>query len=91
MRSQLFVRYLLLGAVLLFFTAFLILPIGTVVGVGCDWQLIAELFRNKIYLEGLWNSFAIAVCTTGIVFLISLGLALLYDRFDFPGDRKSVV
>ena len=85
MRSQLFVRYLLLGAVLLFFTAFLILPIGTVVGVGCDWQLIAELFRNKIYLEGLWNSFAIAVCTTGIVFLISLGLALLYDRFDFPG------
>ena len=85
MRSQLFFRYLLLGAVLLFLGAFLLFPIGTVVGVGCDWKLIMELFRNRIYLEGLWNSFAIAVCTTGIVFVISLGLALLYDRCDFPG------
>ena len=85
MNTQLFLRYLLLGAVLLFLGAFLLFPIGTVVGVGCDWKLIAEIFRNQIYLEGLWNSFAIALCTTGIVFVISLGLALLYDRYDFPG------
>lgn len=85
MRSQLFFRYLLLAAVLVFMGAFLLFPIGTVLGVGCDGELILELFRNKIYTEGLWNSFSIAVCTTGIVFLLSLGLALLYDRYDFPG------
>lgn len=85
MKTQIFLRYLLLALLLLFLGVFLILPIGTVLGVGCDWQLIAELFRNRIYLEGLWNSFAIAICTTAMVFLISLGLALLYDRYEFPG------
>ncbi|MBE6385813.1 MAG: iron ABC transporter permease [Lentisphaerae bacterium] len=89
MNTHLFFRYLLLAAVLLFLGVFLLLPIGTVVGVGCDWQLIAEIFRNRIYLEGLWNSFAIAVCTTGIVFILSLILALLYDRCDFPGKNLS--
>ncbi|MBR2373216.1 MAG: iron ABC transporter permease [Lentisphaeria bacterium] len=85
MRSQQILRYLLLAAVLLFLGAFLVFPIITVIGTGCDLQLIRELFRNRIYVEGLWNSFAIAVCTTAIVFIISLGLALIYDRFDFPG------
>ena len=51
MRSQTFLRYLLLGGVLLFLGVFLLLPIGTVLGVGCDLQLIAELFRNRIYVE----------------------------------------
>ena len=87
MKAQLFLRYFLLGAVLLFLGAFLLFPIGTVVGVGCDWQLITELFKNRIYVEGLLNSLAIALCTTGIVFVISLGLALLYDRYDFPGKN----
>ncbi len=85
MKTQLFLRYLLLGGVLLFLGIFLLLPIGTVLKVGCDWQLISELFRNRIYVEGLWNSFTIALCTTGIVFLLSLGLAMLYDRYEFPG------
>ena len=87
MKTQLLLRYFLLGAVLLFLGAFLLFPIGTVVGVGCDWQLITELFRNRIYVEGLLNSLAVALCTTAIVFVISLWLALLYDRYDFPGKN----
>ena len=61
MNIQLLLRYMLLGGVLLFLGAFLLFPIGTVVGVGCDLNLMVEIFRNRIYLEGLWNSFAIAI------------------------------
>ena len=58
MNIQLVLRYALLAGVLLFLGAFLLFPIGTVVGVGCDLNLMLEIFRNRIYLEGLWNSFA---------------------------------
>jgi len=71
----------------LFLVMFLLLPLFTVVGEGCDWQLIIEIFRSPVYREGLFNSFAIALVTTGIVAMISLTLALLYDRYDFPGKE----
>ena len=70
---------------LAFFILFLILPVFTVVEEGLRWELIREIAKNKIYLLGLWNSFRIAVATTLLVFLISLPLALIYDRYDFPG------
>ena len=75
-----FIQYLLLGAVALFLLLFLVGPVYTVVEVGLDWQLLREVFRSYIYVEGLWNSFLIALVTTGMVFVISLPLALLYDR-----------
>ncbi|MBO4631151.1 MAG: iron ABC transporter permease [Lentisphaeria bacterium] len=70
---------------LAFFILFLILPVFTVVEEGLRWNLLREIFENQIYLLGLWNSFRIAVVTTLLVFLISLPLALLYDRYEFPG------
>lgn len=79
-----FIQYLLLGAVALFLLLFLVGPVYTVVEVGLDWQLLREVFRSYIYVEGLWNSFLIALVTTGMVFVISLPLALLYDRYEFP-------
>lgn len=45
------------------------------------------MFSNYIYREGLINSFAIAGVTTFFVFLIAFPLALLYDRYDFPGKN----
>ena len=80
-------EYIILGAVALFLGLFLLLPIFTVIGVGCDWKLICEVFRNPIYVQGLINSFKIALTTTCIVFVMSLLLALLYDRFEFPGKE----
>ena len=80
-------EYFILLLIAVFLGLFLILPIFTVIGVGCEWSLICEVFRNPIYVQGLINSFKIAVATTFIVFVMSLLLALLYDRFEFPGKE----
>lgn len=84
MRGRL-LPYLLLAVVIVFLGAFLVVPIFTVAVVGLDRRLLVEVFQNYIYREGLINSFAIAGVTTFLVFLIALPLAILYDRFDFPG------
>ncbi|MDR0933059.1 MAG: iron ABC transporter permease [Victivallales bacterium] len=83
------IQYLLLMLVIAFLGAFLLAPIFTVVGVGLNWHLLAEVFSNFIYREGLLNSFAIAAVTTILVFLIAFPLALLYNRYDFPGKNWS--
>jgi iron(III) transport system permease protein len=44
-----------------------------------------EVFRNPIYLEGLWNSFLLAVATTGLALAIALPMALLNARYHYPG------
>ena len=80
-------EYFILALIAAFLGVFLLLPIFTVIGVGCDWKLICEVFRNPIYVQGLINSLKIAVTTTLIVFVMSLALALLYDRFEFPGKE----
>ena len=78
-------QYLLLVLLVAFITVFLLLPIGNVVETGCDRALFVEVFRNAVYRQGLLNSLGIAVVTTSMVFVISVGLAVIYDRYDFPG------
>ena len=80
-------QYLLLGTLVVFLAVFLLLPIGTVVGAGCDRALFVEIFRNAVYRQGLTNSLCISLVTTGIVFVISVTLALIYDRYEFPGKE----
>ena len=80
-----FIKILCCLFLLAFFTLFLILPVFTVVEEGLRWDLVREILENKIYLLGLWNSFRIAVVTTLLVFVITLPLALLYDRYEFAG------
>lgn len=46
---------------------------------------LMEVFRNPIYLEGLFNSFRLAVATTCVVLLISIPLSILNIRYKFPG------
>ncbi|MFZ9921270.1 MAG: ABC transporter permease, partial [Terrimicrobiaceae bacterium] len=46
---------------------------------------IAEVFRNPLYLEGLWNSFRIGVFSTLLACLLAMPLAWMSDRFVFPG------
>jgi len=77
-----------------FFAAFLILPIAQVLRGGFTdaegrftLAYLAEVFRNPLYLEGLVNSFLIALCTTGVCLLFALPLAWLSDRFEFPAKR----
>ncbi|MBO5309257.1 MAG: hypothetical protein J6C40_14765, partial [Lentisphaeria bacterium] len=77
-------QYAVLCGLILFFALFLLGPVYTVVEVGISPALLKEVFNNYIYLEGLVNSFAIAAVTTLMVFFISLPLALLFDRCNFP-------
>ncbi len=81
------IQYLLMAALGVFLTLFLLLPLFTVIGEGCDWELIVEVFRSPVYCEGLLSSFQIALTTTAIVAVISLALALIYDRYDFFGKE----
>ena len=43
------------------------------------------VFLDPLYLEGLINAFRMAVYTTALAVLISVPLALIADRFLFPG------
>jgi iron(III) transport system permease protein len=77
---------------IVFFALFFIWPIAeTVRGafVGTDGRLtieyVAEVFRNPVYLEGLWNSFRIGVISTLLAAAIAMPLAWISDRFEFPG------
>ncbi len=57
--------------------------------VGADgkftWDYIAEVFRNPIYLEGLWNSFQMGLWSTLLTALIAVPLAVISDKYLFPG------
>ncbi len=77
-----------------FFACFFLWPIATTVGgafIDADGHLtfayIAEVFRNRIYLEGLRNAFLLAVASTALTAAIAVPLAWLADRFTFPGKK----
>ena len=77
-----------------FFACFFVWPIGTTVaGAFFDadrrftFDFVAEVFRNRIYLEGLRNAFLLAVGSTVATLAIALPLAFVADRFDFPGKK----
>jgi iron(III) transport system permease protein len=83
--------YLLTAA---FFACFFVWPIATVLGGAFfdadrrfTFEFIAEVFRNRIYLEGLRNAFLLAVGSTSAALAIALPLAFVADRFDFPGKK----
>ncbi len=46
-----------------------------------------EIFRNPLYLEGLWNSLKMAIGSTLGSILIALPLAVLSTRYEFWGKR----
>lgn len=86
-----FARIVFLTA-LVFFALFFALPIyETLRGafIGSDGKLtidyFLEVFRNPIYLEGLWNSLKMAIWSTALTAVIAVPLALMSDRYLFPG------
>ena len=81
------IQYALMVLMALFLGAFLLLPVFTVVRTGCDLSLFKELLLSPVCREGLLNSLLVAVTTTAMVAVISLVLALLYDRFEFAGKE----
>ncbi|MFC4995633.1 ABC transporter permease [Rubritalea tangerina] len=45
------------------------------------------VLSNPIYLEGLWNAFALGVASTFVTFIVALPLALMSYRWAFPGKK----
>jgi len=89
-------QYLSLGTILLLFAVFLLWPIYRVVrvgffgipgerGAGFTLAYVAGVFRDEGLRAGLINSAIIAVSVTAVCALISVPLAVLSVRFDFPG------
>ncbi len=79
-------------AAALFFGAFLAWPVvqsvqGAFVDASGRWTFdyVVEVFRNPVYLEGLWNAFRLAVMSTVLTACLALPLAWAGTRFDFPG------
>jgi iron(III) transport system permease protein len=80
--------------ILAFFACFFLWPIwATLAGAFLNadgsftFEFVAEVFRNRIYLEGLRNAFLLAVASTVVTLAIALPLALVTDRCDFPGKK----
>jgi len=77
---------------LAFFAVFFLWPIAITLKEafkdpegGFTIDFIAEVFRNKIYLEGLWNAFLMAFFTTLGCLVLAMPLAMLNVRCNFPG------
>jgi len=75
-----------------FFAAFFLWPIAQILRGGfvdADGNFtlayLVTLLRDPIYLEGVRNSFLLACATTTVALLIALPLAIISDRFVFPG------
>lgn len=87
-------RALLMIALLAMFAAFLLYPIWlTVAGGfrssdgGFTLYHVGAIFADAQLRAGLLHSFGIALFTTLLCLLISLPLAVLAARFDFPGKK----
>ncbi len=48
-------------------------------------KYLIGVFENPIYVEGLLNSFKIAIGTTSLVCMIAIPLAWMANRYDFKG------
>jgi iron(III) transport system permease protein len=84
--------WIIVCLVIAIFAVGFLLPLAWVVGGGFvtnqgqfTAQYLFGVFRNPIYVEGLINSFKIALGTTTLVTLISIPLAWMANRYDFAG------
>lgn len=82
------------AGVCLLFLFFFIIPALSVVGEafrkpdgGFTLAFVGEVFRNPVYVEGLWNALLLGIASTILSLLIAFPLALISHRYDFYGRR----
>ncbi len=80
------------GLMLAFFAFFFAMPIWKTVETAFisdkgqfTFEYVWAIFQNPVYREGLLNSLIMAVGTTVGCLVLSLPLALIYAKFNFPG------
>lgn len=79
-------------ATALFFAAFFIWPVTQILKGGfidadghVTFAYLAVLLADPVYLGGLRNSFLLACAATTLALLVALPLAIVSDRYVFPG------
>ena len=87
--------YSVTAFVCLFFGLFFLYPAAMVLqkafyveGEGLTLNFVGEVFKNPVYVEGLWNAFALGVASTGASLLIAFPLALIGHRYLFPFKKS---
>jgi len=50
-------------------------------------EFIALVFGNPVYIDGFVNSLTVAAASTGLAAIAGLSVAVVLDRFSFPGNR----
>jgi iron(III) transport system permease protein len=70
-----------------FLPVFQVLKGGIMDSSGFSLFYLKEVFRNPLYLDGLCNSFLLAITTTAVSLLIAFPLAWFSDHYDFPGKK----
>jgi iron(III) transport system permease protein len=79
------------AAAFAFFAAFLFWPIAISIRSAFFVEgrftlgILAETLRHPVYVEGLANSLLVACCSTAAALLLAVPLAILSDRYRFPG------
>lgn len=75
-----------------FFAAFFVWPIVQILRGGFvdadgrfTFAYLAALLADPVYVGALGNSLLVACATTGLAFLLALPLAVINDRFLYPG------
>ncbi len=92
MRMRQLPQLLLMAALLVGFAVFLLYPILLTLAGGFrttegafTLYPVTVVFTDPVLRGGLINATMIAVCTTGLCLVLSLPLAVLAAKFDFPG------
>jgi iron(III) transport system permease protein len=80
-----------IGMTVLLLMAFLVIPVAIIMAkafVGKDGitlEYFSLLFSNDIQMEAVWNSIFLGIATTVVATFLSLPLAIINTRFEFPG------
>ena len=75
-----------------FFACFFVMPIWSTLRAAFfdadqhfTLDFVWEVFRNPVYREGLWNSFAVGLLSTLGCVVLGVPLAVVFTRYEFPG------
>ena len=85
------IGYTTVAATILLLFFFLVYPVGTIIAKafispdGFTLDYFSLLFANDLQTEGIVNSLWIGIFTTIICIIVSLPLAIINTRWDFPG------
>ena len=67
-----------------FFGVFLVLPLYTILLEGLQPIYLLEAVQNPVYVSGFINAFKIATVVTVLVAVVSIPMAMIAHRYDFP-------